>query len=1601
MSPAINLLTGLYEPTSGDAQVYGRSITEIDEVRKVISVCPQHDVLFLSLTVNEHLHFFGALRGLSDEEREAQVAKKIAQVGLTEKADVRAGSLSGGMKRKLSLAIALIGDSKAVFLDEPTSGMDPYSRRSTWNTLQSEKKGRVMILTTHFMEEADLLGDRIGIMAEGRLRCCGSPLFLKQRFGEGYTLAIIRNDRCVVQELEQTVLNAVPGAVMTSAVGTEVIFKLPVAAASRFPELLNALKEERLGVDQCGVGITTMEEVYCKLAAENDASAEDKTMLTAAVEEKSAKPAAAQNQSYAAEPASGTQWQEFVQHFRAMFMKRLQYGARDKIAIVFTTVLPVCMLFGGLLLLKYGESDGAFTNQLLRPMTLDQYHEDLPDGAAETTPLPFLVASDTYHQHPDVSAEVEARLRKVDRAAPTRVQIDAQVAEGQVRLYGIDYTSGIPDCDVAAYYPRSDMDWRDPRHRLQLAQERLADPGVCLSFATALTARGRGSNEMDGIVFGGLIFHDALEESVLDICRIPNVLDGIQSGTLTGGSTPGISCSVTVQARLGESVRLKVLQSTLRLGSVAIHNSTSIEPSTLVATVTSKDAGSIFTIDTGVVTIVEVDKQAGEDWTAFWSLANGCHDMDGACPAIVDQVAAFGFDCDSHLDDIDVDTIPFPPRDVRTGELIPLPRNPITGNEFTEAEFRQLAAMYLPDLVQQYSGRTLAEFCPVSCVTEVCVDSNGKEQDFCRRTNRCGQDESCHYKQSAIAYPQFQCTGDELMQQVNAGHCAGTMLASDFCSSLCFSALGAWLMHCQDESAAALNEVYANSVASWMSVSALIRLSAGCDTSHLGAPRALEAPTRPAGATIVYNSTSRHAAATYLNVVSNAMRSNPLTIPADEVGHIAVNNHPLPFTSHQASLLDSVKALQAVLFIMIAFAFVPGGLVVFIVREAEVHHNSKHQQMISGASVWSFWLSSYAFDVMTYLVPLVLSLLSIIWVDLAALVEDGALFACFALLLGYGLSITSCTYALSFLFTQHTKAQICTVLFNTFLGLVLMIAQFVMSQIEETQYYNDLLMPLYRLSPGFCLGHGLWTLTSSNLISQFFDETTESGGQAMSYSPLSMEVAGTDCLYLYALAIVYMMLTIGIDLAKTRPTIGAACASKSLQEVQDGPYDVDEDVAAEARRIDESTPGSVPDELIRLVRLRKVYKGGYRQPPKVALKSMSFGINVGECFGYLGINGAGKTTTMKILTNDIRATSGEAYLGGRDIATDQQAVRRLTGYCPQFDALLDKLTVREHLELFGRLKGLEEGQELGDAVESVILMMALVPFANKLAGTLSGGNKRKLSVAIALIGGPKIIFLDEPSTGVDPVARRFMWGVISRICTQQRDCCVVLTSHVMEEVEALCTRVAIVVGGRLRCIGTNQHLKHRFGKGFCLEMKIKHPEEQAIREFCLRHRDAVSHDTLEAACSACGNAGRAATVSADDERGWTIHDMLHREGSVAPEMWAAWWIGEDAVDAVDGFISEQCDGKAKRIERQGQTLSYVLGDSTSAAEVFQVAELARKHCAVEEYGVSQSSLETIFNSFAAQQDEEVAAVRGLQKAPQVEQTPNPVAGGAQGGVTAL
>ena len=236
------MLTGLIPPDGGTAIIEGRDITEeMPEIRKNLGVCPQHDILFPMLTVEEHLILFATFKGTPRKELKDEVEKMIQSVGLTEKRKAYARTLSGGQKRKLSVGIAFIGGSRIVFLDEPTSGMDPYSRRFTWNLIRQHREGRVVVLTTHFMDEADLLGDRIAIMGDGKLRCCGSSLFLKRAFGVGYNMTIEKKDAIAFNSVNMTaaVMSHIPTATMLTDVGTELTFQLPLGSSDKFQQLFN------------------------------------------------------------------------------------------------------------------------------------------------------------------------------------------------------------------------------------------------------------------------------------------------------------------------------------------------------------------------------------------------------------------------------------------------------------------------------------------------------------------------------------------------------------------------------------------------------------------------------------------------------------------------------------------------------------------------------------------------------------------------------------------------------------------------------------------------------------------------------------------------------------------------------------------------------------------------------------------------------------------------------------------------------------------------------------------------------------------------------------------------------------------------------------------------------------------------------------------------------------------------------------------------------------------------------------------------------------------------------------------------------------------
>jgi len=219
-----------------------------------------------------------------------------------------------------------------------------------------------------------------------------------------------------------------------------------------------------------------------------------------------------------------------------------------------------------------------------------------------------------------------------------------------------------------------------------------------------------------------------------------------------------------------------------------------------------------------------------------------------------------------------------------------------------------------------------------------------------------------------------------------------------------------------------------------------------------------------------------------------------------------------------------------------------------------------------------------------------------------------------------------------------------------------------------------------------------------------------------------------------------------------------------------------------------------------------------------ALQGLSLQIAEGELFGLLGPNGAGKSTTINILCGLVAPTAGSASVGGHPLPREAQAVKELTGVCPQDFSIFPYLTGRENVLLFGDLYGVPRG-ELRARTDRLLEQMGLDGEADRKVKGYSGGMKRRISLATALIGDPRIAFLDEPTTGLDPQSRHAVWEFIRGLKERQRT--VVLTTHYMEEAEALCDRVAIIDHGKLIALGTPAELRTRYAAKDLEEVFLK------------------------------------------------------------------------------------------------------------------------------------------------------------------------------------
>lgn len=476
--------------------------------------------------------------------------------------------------------------------------------------------------------------------------------------------------------------------------------------------------------------------------------------------------------------------------------------------------------------------------------------------------------------------------------------------------------------------------------------------------------------------------------------------------------------------------------------------------------------------------------------------------------------------------------------------------------------------------------------------------------------------------------------------------------------------------------------------------------------------------------------------------------------------------------------------------------------------------------IVSGVKLSSYWAGHYVKDVVFGLIlgVWVIILIAIFDID----VPDGWLLIILA-----AFSVPPCLYTFSFVFDKADNSGSIISFYLFIFAFLGPIAVFVLQLIPTTRNVAKPLKWLCSLvCPQFAVVSGIISIAFREFFG-FLEPADGDCGTACDYSkPDSFDerIAQVPLIVLLAGIGYWWLIVAFIDSGFWKMCARVPSASRAAE--QDG---VDEDIINEEKQVEAASTEQYP---IRIYGAKKNFSNFNKCSfEKIeAVRRISFGLQYGECFALLGVSGAGKTTMFKMITGELMPSEGQMSIIGNNVLTGSGLTnaRKYIGYCPQFDCLYPVLTVREHLELYASLKGVVTHLR-ESIIKKLMVDMGILEYEHVQSQNLSGGNKRKLSVSMAIMGNPPIIFLDEPSTGVDPQAKRFMWNIVSKISREKKQSTVILTTHSMEEAEALCNKMGIMVKGEFKCFGNASHIKDKYGTGYEIEFKIRTLGEMEVK----------------------------------------------------------------------------------------------------------------------------------------------------------------------------
>ncbi|KAK5137027.1 hypothetical protein LTR08_001036 [Meristemomyces frigidus] len=477
------------------------------------------------------------------------------------------------------------------------------------------------------------------------------------------------------------------------------------------------------------------------------------------------------------------------------------------------------------------------------------------------------------------------------------------------------------------------------------------------------------------------------------------------------------------------------------------------------------------------------------------------------------------------------------------------------------------------------------------------------------------------------------------------------------------------------------------------------------------------------------------------------------------------------------------KSLQAILYFGLAMSIFPGFFALYVNRERMNKVRALHYS--NGIRAPSVWAAYTLFD---FLIVLLVSTVAIIiftaasdiWYAPAYLWLVFALYGLSATLMGYVISLFATSQLASFAIAAGGQCCFFLLYFIAFMCIITYVpASDIDSVVNTVTFVMGAFFPAANLLRALLLTFNEFSVLCRNL-------------QVASY-PGAWSVYGSCITYLVLQSIILMLILVAWD-SGWKP--GFLVRTTHRAEDTEETEEVDPEVHAEAVRVEECK-----DEL-RVLHATKAFGSN------VAVQDVTFGVPKGEVFALLGPNGAGKSTTIGLVRGDTRPSGGQGDILIEDISivARRAAARENLGVCPQFDAM-DQMTAIEHLRFYARARGVPDVEH---NVDQVVHAVGLTPFKSRMANKLSGGNKRKLSLGIALIGNPSVVLLDEPSSGMDAASKRVMWRTLSSVSDGRA---LVLTTHSMEEADALADRAGIMAK-KMLALGTSEELRKKHGDAY-------------------------------------------------------------------------------------------------------------------------------------------------------------------------------------------